>query len=245
MTSSRWSYPLYRLVWSSLDWLFPPRCGGCGKLGSRWCDTCQEKTPRLDGVLCEKCGLPIRKPGLCDRCRAELPPYQALRSWAVFDSPVRQALHKLKYRRDMGLGDALAVPISEFTVSLNWPFEVVLPVPLGQKRMRERGYNQIALIAHPLSLSLGREYRPAALKRKRETNSQVGLSAIERRENVKDAFTADPRFIGGKTVLVLDDVATTGSTLSSCAMALLQSGAKDVYALTVARALPHHGLDKV
>jgi len=168
-----------------------------------------------------------------------------LRSWAAFDTPVRQALHKLKYRRDMGLGEALSVPLSSFAVSLKWPLEVVVPIPLGRRRMQERGYNQTDLIAHPLSLALGLDYRPGALKRKRETASQVGLSAVERRDNMQDAFFADPRFIRGRVVLVVDDVATTGSTLSSCSESLYQSGAADVFALTVARALPHHGLHQV
>jgi ComF family protein len=199
----------------------------------------------LAGELCEKCGLPVSHEGLCNRCRADLPPYRALRAWAAFDFPVRQALHKLKYRRDMGLGDALAVPIARFTESLSWPIDVVVPVPLGRKRMQERGYNQVDLIARPLSLALGLDYRPAALKRKRETVSQVGLSAVERRNNMQNAFLADALVVRGKTVLVMDDVSTTGSTLSSCSEALLQSGAKDVFALTVARALPHHGLHQV
>ncbi len=242
MTKAHWSYPLYRLAWSGLDWLFPPRCGGCGKVGSRWCDDCQAKVPTLAGTLCEKCGMPVAHSGLCDHCRANLPPFRALRAWAAFESPVRQALHKLKYRRDMGLGDALAVPIAMFADSLNWPFDLVVPVPLGRKRLQERGYNQVDLIARPLSLALGLNYRPAALKRKRETVSQVGLSAVERRDNMQNAFSADASVVRGKTVLVMDDVATTGSTLSSCTEALLQAGAKDVFALTVARALPHHGL---
>jgi predicted amidophosphoribosyltransferase len=101
------------------------------------------------------------------------------------------------------------------------------------------------LIARPLSLALGLDYRPGALKRKRETVSQVGLSAVERRDNMQDAFFADSRFVRGRVVLVVDDVATTGSTLSSCSEALYQSGAADVFALTVARALPHHGLHQV
>lgn len=199
----------------------------------------------LAGELCEKCGLPVSHEGLCNRCRADSPPFRALRAWAAFDFPVRQALHKLKYRRDMGLGDALAVPIACFTESLSWPIDVVVPVPLGRKRMQERGYNQVDLIARPLSLALGLDYRPAALKRKRETVSQVGLSAVERRNNMQNAFLADALVVRGKTVLVMDDVSTTGSTLSSCSEALLQSGAKDVFALTVARALPHHGLHQV
>ena len=189
--------------------------------------------------------MPVAHSGLCDHCRANPPPFCALRAWAAFESPVRQALHKLKYRRDMGLGDALAVPLAMFADSLNWPFDLVVPVPLGRKRLQERGYNQVDLIARPLSLALGLDYRPGALERKRETVSQVGLSAVERRDNMQNAFSADASVVRGKTVLVMDDVATTGSTLSSCTEALLQSGAKDVFALTVARALPHHGLHQV
>lgn len=189
--------------------------------------------------------MPTARTDICERCSAEPPPFRSLRAWAVFDFPVRQALHKLKYRRDMGLGDALAVPIAVFADSLHWPFELVVPVPLGRKRMQERGYNQVALIARPLSLALGLDYRPGALKRKRETVSQVGLSAMERRENMQNAFLADALVVRGKTVLVMDDVSTTGSTLSSCSEALLQAGAKDVFALTVARALSHHGLHQV
>ena len=245
MAKAHWSYPLYRLAWGGLDWLFPPRCGGCGKADARWCGDCQAKVPTLAGTLCEKCGMPVAHSGLCDHCRANPPPFRTLRAWAAFESPVRQALHKLKYRRDMGLGDALAVPLAMFADSLNWPFDLVVPVPLGRKRLQERGYNQVDLIARPLSLALGLDYRPGALERKRETASQVGLSAVERRDNMQNAFSADASVVRGKTVLVMDDVATTGSTLSSCAEALLQAGAKDVFALTVARALPHHGLHQV
>jgi ComF family protein len=145
----------------------------------------------------------------------------------------------------VGLGDALAAQLTGYVVSLGWPLDVIVPVPLGGKRLRERGYNQTALIARPLALALGLDYRPVALRRTRETSSQVGLSALERRENVRDAFWADAKLVRGKTILVLDDVATTGSTLSSCAEALFSAGAKDVFALTVARALARHGLNQV
>ncbi len=245
MHKPHWSYPLYRLGWSGLDWLFPPRCGGCGRMGSRWCDVCQSSVPRLNAPMCDICGVPVQKKGICQRCRQDPPPYRALRSWAAFDSPVRPALHKLKYRRDLALGDALAVPLGQFVESLGWTFDLVAPIPLGQKRMKERGYNQVALIARPLSLSLGLGYSPAALKRRRETKSQVGLSAGERKANVQEAFVAEPRFVRGKSVLVMDDVATTGATLSSSAEALLEAGAREVFAVTVARALPHHGLNLI
>jgi len=73
----------------------------------------------------------------------------------VFDASIRNALHKLKYRRDMALGDALAAQLSEFAIGLKWPIEVIVPVPLGKKRSQERGYNQVNLIARPLALSAG------------------------------------------------------------------------------------------
>lgn len=108
--------------------------------------------------------------------------------------------------------------------------------------MQERGYNQVGLVAMPLAVLNGWEYAPRVLIRARETRSQVGLSAMERKENVSGAFFARPDKVSGKTVLLMDDVATTGATLSSCTVALLKAGVRDVYALTLARALPQHGL---
>jgi len=111
--------------------------------------------------------------------------------------------------------------------------------------MRERGYNQVALVAMPLADLNGWQYAPRALARVRETRSQVGLTAEQRKENMQDAFGAEARQVAGKDVLLMDDVATTGATLSACARALLGAGAKSVCALTLARALPHHGLTVV
>jgi competence protein ComFC len=224
-----------------LDLLFPPVCGGCGGSGGRWCDKCKQKVQILNGVVCEICGLPQKTVGICNICLSERPAFRALRAWAVFDDPLRKALHKLKYRRDISLGDALTVQMIPFVVRLNWPVNVIVPIPLGSKRYKERGYNQVGMVARPLSMALGLEYFPQGLRRQKETRSQVGLTRDERKENVHGVFATDRR-IEGKTVLIMDDVSTTGSTLSSAADALLLSGAKDVYALTVARALPHHGL---
>ncbi len=190
------------------------------------------------------CGLPQVKAGVCNTCLAERPHFRALRAWAVFDDPLRTALHKLKYRRNISMGDSLAVHMTDFVKDLNWPIDMLVPIPLGRQRMKERGYNQVGMIAKPLAMSLNVLYAPNQLKRRKETRSQVGLSSVERRENVRAAFEAGTGVVG-KTVLVMDDVSTTGSTLSSSAEALVSSGAKDVFALTVARALPHHGLRHV
>jgi ComF family protein len=122
--------------------------------------------------------------------------------------------------------------------------DMIIPIPLGRKRMKERGYNQVAMISSPLAMALGIRYAPNELMRCKETRSQVGLSREERRRNVSEAFRAGTGVVG-KNVLVMDDVSTTGSTLSAAAGALYAAGVKDVYALTVARALPHHGLRHV
>jgi competence protein ComFC len=239
-SGSQLAYSLYSGIWSGVDLLFPPICGGCEKPGVRWCLDCQGRVGILNALVCDVCGLPQKQAGTCNACRAERPLFRSLRSWSVFENPVRNALHRLKYRRDIGLGDALAIQLVEFVRGLNWPIDVIVPVPLGKQRFRERGYNQVGIIAHPLALMLGIEYAPKALHRQRETRSQVGLTKAERHDNVCNAFLALGAVVNRKTVLVMDDVATTGSTLSSSAEALLSSGAKDVYALTVARALTYH-----
>jgi len=151
----------------------------------------------------------------------------------------------MKYRRNIGLGEAFAIHMTDFIKSLGWSVDILIPVPLGRKRLKERGYNQVALVARPLAYAVGLDYGPSALWKQRETRSQVGLSVSQRRENVSGAYQADPRIVGRKSVVVMDDVATTGSTILACADALLSAGAKEVYAITIARALSHHDLTRV
>lgn len=241
---NNWKYKAYRSVWNALDLLFPPQCGGCGRSGTRWCENCQSRVKVLNGIVCEICGLPQDKPGVCKTCLANRPHFRSLRAWAIFEDPVQSALHKLKYRRDMSMGDAIAAAMLPFVQRLNWNIDLVVPVPLGKQRIQERGYNQVAMIAKPLAMGLDLQYSANMLFRRKETRSQVGLSREERRTNVQGAFQAKTG-VNGKIVLIMDDVSTTGSTLSSGAEALYTAGAKDVYALTVARALSHHDLRHV
>ena len=226
--------------------IFPPMCAGCGRTGFRWCPACQARVPRVAEPICEKCGLPVRKTGLCEKCRSNPPVYRLMRSWAVFDSPIQEALHSLKYRRNIsGFGDALARQMAAFVRSLHWTLDGVIPVPLGRKRLQERGYNQVALVARPLAYELGLAYWPDLLQKTRETRSQVGLNMQERQKNVSKAYQAHPSAVQRKSILLMDDVATTGSTISACTQALLSAGAREVYVLTIARALSHHDLNRV
>ena len=235
--AKRLSYRFYQVFWSALDWLFPPKCGGCGKTGTRWCDSCQASVQKIEPPLCPLCGQKLTRAELCKRCQKAVPRYTALRSWAVFDGPVRNALHQLKYQRNVGLGDVLAHSLVELFQSVKWEIDLIAPVPLGLARLAERGYNQSSLLARPFSLALNVPYRPQILIRTRETRSQVGLTAVERRLNVSGAFIAHSNWAVGRSVLVVDDVTTSGSTLEACADALFTAGAWQVYGLTLARAV--------
>jgi len=214
-------------------------------VGWRWCPDCQARVPRIHKPFCEKCGIPTKGADLCEKCRANPPAYRMMRSWAVFDSPIQNGLHTMKYRRNIGLGEAIAMQMADFVHSLHWELDVLIPVPLGKKRLKERGYNQVALVARPLAYQIGIRYEPDALWKTRETRSQVGLTISQRNENVQNAYQADSTVVKDKSVLIMDDVATTGSTISACTATLRSAGAQEVYVLTIARALPHHGLDRV
>lgn len=231
------AFALYRLLWNAVDWLYPPSCGGCNQLGFRWCQDCQQSVHILGENICSLCGDYLETPGLCPKCRRAPPTYCALRSWGVFAGSLRVALHRLKYQKDIALGEALSHHLVELLDELNWPVDLITAVPLSKNRLQDRGYNQAGLLAFPMALACRIPYTSDALSRVRETRSQVGLSAEERLHNVKGAFEANASRVNNKTVLVVDDVTTTGATLQACAEALLQSGARQVYGLTLARAL--------
>lgn len=230
-------YTWYRFLWNALDWIYPPYCGGCNQLGSRWCPECQKNTRTLGKNICIRCGDYLETPGLCPKCRRDLPDYQALRSWGIFQGPLREAIHRLKYQKDIALGEALSYPLLQLLDQLHWPIDLIVPVPLSKERLQARGYNQAGLLAYPLALARRIPYDAHALTRVRKTRSQVGLSVEERLQNVAGAFQSTSSRVKDKTLLVIDDVATTGATLQACARALLHSGARQVYGLTLARAL--------
>ncbi len=231
------AYRLYQLAWTGLDWLYPPNCGGCGGAGSRWCADCRRQIHLLPETICRVCGQILPVAGLCSSCRQHPPPYVALRSWAVFGGPLRQAMHRLKYSRDIALGEVLARPLLQLLHQQDWKIDLVTSVPVGVARRAERGYNQATLLAFPLALAGGIPFRSQALLKVRETRSQVGLTPAQRRENVSAAFQASAEIVTARNVLVVDDVTTSGATIEACALALRTAGARQVFGLTLARAV--------
>ena len=169
--------------------------------------------------------------------------YTSLRSHTIYTGPIREAIHRLKYHRDLGLGEALSRPMITSLEKLNWSLDIITSVPLGLVRFKERGYNQATLLARPIALCLDIPFSTKALVRNRETRSQVGLTVTERHDNMVDAFRADSILVSGKKVLVVDDVATSGATLNACAKALLNAGADKVYCFSLARAVYSPNVD--
>lgn len=218
-----------------LDLLFPPTCWGCGRRGAFWCAACNSAVQAPPGPLCPHCGAPTRSHArLCSQCRHLRSDLRA-RSYALYRPPVSTAILHLKYRPNQPVATVMGSWLAALYRRTRWSANVVVPVPLAPDRLRQRGYNQAALISGALSSQTGLEHRPRALLRIRDTRSQVGLDHHERAENVRGAFAAEGGF-DDEAVLLVDDLYTTGATLRACAEACRQAGAARVYGVTVARA---------
>jgi competence protein ComFC len=203
-----------------IDLLFPLRCAGCGKLDTFWCEVCQAE---LDAMPFPH---EVR----------QLPIFSGIAATAVHQGKIREAVQALKYENARPVANALGKRLALHLAAQNWTIDSIVPVPLHMLRLKERGYNQSQLLAEVVSQYTGVPCVPTALRRERHTQSQVTMSAAQRLTNVEHAFRADASLVAGHSILLIDDVYTTGATLSACADALLSLGAQAVYGLTVTTA---------
>lgn len=223
--------------------VFPSACPACGRLLAHpgrgpLCEPCWASLPRHQALTC-RCGLPL-PPALpvCARCRRGRQPFAAGASLGPYEGTLRIVLHELKYagrRRAAGrLAEALLEePAARAILATS---DVLVPVPLHPRRLRERGFNQAALLAGEIARRVGRKACPDVLVRRLDTVPQAGLTAALRRRNVEGAFAVRRRAsVAGRTVVLVDDVLTTGATASACAGRLREAGASEVRLLTVAR----------
>ena len=219
-----------------LNLLFPPRCIGCRRVGVWLCADCLAQIPRVEPPFCARCGGTVVADTLCSRCRTAPLQIERIRAAVYFEGVLREAIHRLKYRRLTVLSEPLGGLMAEYWTLHPMPADVVVPVPLHAARLRERGYNQAALLAREMARRVGLVMDEQTLVRQRATSPQVELNAKQRKKNVHDAFRCSSNTLAGKRVLLIDDVCTTGATLEACAVALREGGVRGVQALTLARA---------
>jgi ComF family protein len=201
------------------------------------CAHCDADLPRLEGAHCPRCALASPAGAVCGRCLTRPPPYDATVAALAYRFPADVLVQALKFRGELALapllGDLLAGRVSGKSVDL------LVPVPLSPRRLRERGYNQALEIARRVAAATGLRLAPEACRRTRETSEQMGLPLAEREGNVRGAFDC-PQLVGGATVAIVDDVMTTGATLAEVAAALKRAGAARVLNWVVARTFPGH-----
>jgi len=174
---------------------------------------------------------------LCARCAKAPLAIHGIRSVALFEGTVRQAIHRFKYN----FAREMVVPLGNLMVDYWWrsglSADGLVPVPLHRRRRRERGFNQAELLSTYLGREIGLDVLVGALRRTRYTASQTKLGPEERHRNVEGAFACGDAGVAGRRILLVDDVCTTGATLEACSRALMEGGAQSVWALTLARAV--------
>ncbi len=218
-----------------LDLLFPARCVNCKSVNGSLCPACLATIHPITTPTCERCGHPLPSTqATCLQCTMHPLQITRIQSAVWHDGAMREAIHALKYNRRRDVARPLGKFLAEKMLASNVTCDVISSVPLHPARELERGYNQAELLALETS-ALTRVPYVRTLRRTRETADQIGLNGNGRRKNVANAFTAEASRVAGKNVLLIDDVATTGATLESCAAALFRADAHSVYGLTVAR----------
>jgi competence protein ComFC len=226
-----------------LDMLFPE---------GRCCIVCRQKLPDGQHVLCLNCtsrikpilppicticGRPIDKSGrLCSDCMNQKHSFVQARSFGEYDGVLKKVIHEFKYHGRKELAGFIGDKMFSVFEGLGWPeFDVIVPVPLHKKRQKERGFNQAYLLASYLREKIGIPICNDIIRIK-HTEHQTLLSRHHRKKNLKGAFRLiNNGLIKDKTVLLVDDVYTTGSTAEECSVTMKEAGAKHIYVLTCAR----------
>ena len=221
---------LRRASGALLDLVLPEYCVVCRREGSYLCDDCDSDLLPLQKPYCFVCASP-RVPQLCEACRRSAPAFDSVRAPYVFHGSARRIVHDLKYRYVRIAAPHMARLLAEYLERNPYPVDALCPVPLHSRRERSRGFNQSELIARKLSELTGVPIEDAALRRTRNTPPQVSVESPEdRQRNTEDAFECLSD-LGGHRYMLIDDVVTTGSTMSACADALKNAGAANVWGL--------------
>ena len=228
--------PLAIFKRAALDFLSPQKCLGCGKEGDLLCRDCQKSLPRIVPPICPKCGKPQASGIICSGCVSWRTSIDGIRSPLRFEGLARESIHQLKYKNLRSIAGPLALLLRDYLIHDPLPFQVLVPVPLHRKRLRERGYNQSNLLAQELGKLLTIPVVDDCLARQKYVLPQAQTKSVEeRRNNVKRAFACLSSRLQNTRVLLVDDVSTSGATLDACAAALKLGGVISVWGLVLAR----------
>ena len=231
--------PIKTLAGQVLDFALPPRCAGCSEIIDEvdgFCATCWLTLDWLGSGGCERCGVPLEatEAALCGRCLAAPPPLDRMRAAVAYGPLSRVIALKLKYGRRIALAKTMARYMAPLRGSAD--DAILVPIPLHRRRLWWRGFNQAGLIAKELGARWGLRVDQYLLRRTRPTPPLKGMNEAQRQRAVKGAFVAvEGRHIDGRTVILIDDVLTTGSTAAACAKALRKAGAGRVELISWAR----------
>ena len=233
------------LHWA-LDFALPPRCGGCGAIVEQvhsFCADCWKQLEFLGNGGCLTCGLPLQATDaeMCAACLAKPPRIERTRAAVVYDDISRSLVLRLKYGRKEALARTMARYMAPLIAS-ELVEGVLVPVPLHRTRLWQRGFNQSVLLARELSRATGLGLEPWALRRVKRTPPLKGMTLLQRRRTVAGVFKVrEQADLKGRTVVLVDDVLTTGSTANACARALKRAGAARVELVSWARVVrPAH-----
>lgn len=233
-------------IQSLLDLVYPRTCSACSRnlpeASENLCWDCRADILPVNQPYCSRCGDPVSgsidHEYICHFCYHNNPGFDLARSAAHYSGPVADMLKALKYQQSVWLVPdiaALLVPLVHQHIGIE-RIDTVTAVPLHHSRRRVREFNQSALIAARLAREIERDYMGRIVVRHRKTPSQTSLTAAQRISNVKGCFTSKNRsWLAGRNILLVDDVMTTGATVSECARTLKKGGANAVYVVTVAR----------
>jgi ComF family protein len=230
------------------QFLLPPQCPCCEKFSEEgkpgFCSNCLSQIRWIEPPFCSICGIPFISREVethpCGACVTHRKYFTIARALGAFEGSLQEAIHRWKYEGKTYLTPFFADWMAE-GLNRHWEpgsLDLLIPVPLHTRRLRERGFNQALLLVRELSRRTGIPYRKTILQKKKPTIPQVNLSGVERGRALRGTFhVIGKEELSGLSVLLIDDVYTTGATVNECSKVLLRGGAKRVDVLTLAHAL--------
>lgn len=229
----------------ALSIVYPTQCVLCASQVDReggLCGACWRETPFIGGLACDACGAPL--PGYekgrahCDRCLETPRPWEAGRAAFLYEGNGRRIVLALKHGDRTDLAKPAALWLQHAGRDILTPDTLLVPVPVHWSRLLRRKYNQSAEISRALSKVTGMAMCQDALLRTKRTQSQNGMTVAERQSNMENAISANPKrfsVLEGRRICLIDDVMTSGATLTGCASAAFEAGADQVFVMVLAR----------